>query len=60
MVLLCKNIVQLLAKQAFRFLKSKNFVKAAVMITVNCVLQTLKVSTSFTMAMLSSLGQAVC
>lgn len=35
-----QNIVQQMTKSEFQFLKSKNFVKVVVIITVNCVLRT--------------------
>ena len=57
MVLLCKNIVQPLTKVAFRFLKSRNFVKGVVMIIASYALQVLNPIISFTMAMSFFLGR---
>ena len=54
-----QNIDQKMEKLVFRFSRLKSFVKAVAMIVVKCVLLTLKATISFTMVMLSSLGQEV-
>lgn len=52
-----QNIVQPLTKVAFRFLKSRNFVKGVVMIIASYALQVLNPIISFTMAMSFFLGR---